>query len=895
MKKTHRSTNTFIKKATSLFLSFSLVVTLAPHLSSAQVAYAEDSQESTSQGQTLTEESVRGRIKSIDEVREQMSGGGHFSLVDRSYSKYNARNLSSNDATLASVLPSKVDLRETNTVTPIKNQTQTGTCWAFAANASAETSIARTSGRAATDLSPFQTAWLGYEKLPTDTSSLTGTEISQAGEGSFTVKEKVSDETTDTGTNRLNNGGNLNISSSEFMQGIGVTTAADIPFPTYALNGSVVKDADKLTMSQRRHSVARLSKFNYIGSPINTTASGNYDSTNETVINSMKQEIYDGNALVISYWAGPNSNYDPYLSTYFNSDNNCQYTVHPSSRKLQSNHEVCVVGYDDTFSKENFNSAYQPPSDGAFIVKNSWGTDWGDGGYFYLSYYDQTLDTAAFFEFDTSSYSGSLIDTTSEVVDQYDYMQSPDIRNYSQQWYSNIYTSSHKQQLHNIGTYYEGPGTTLTYKVYKLKENATSPVDSSSTEPDVQGTYTSDYEGYVSIELEKSITLKKGEKYAILFSQKTSEGTYFSPFGYNYDTFAQYIYFPSYMAKTVINDEESWYYWTDSSGSAGWSSLPSSFSSDAGYWSQDNFCVKGYATVLPSYVKFNSNGGSSVTTQTIKEGGKATKPADPKRDGYVFGGWYSDAALTKAYDFSNTVEDDLTLYAKWTKTSCTVTFNTNGGSKVTSQTVQSGKTASKPTDPTKSGYVFGGWYSDAALTKAYDFSNTVEDDLTLYAKWTKESSSDTDPDTDPDTDTDPIATRTKMHRLNNKWTGEHFYTSSDNEKSNLVKVGWTDEGVGWYAPSTSKTPVYRLYNGYVKGGDHHYTMNKSEVETLKKAGWTYEGIGWYSDDSKTVKVYRQYNPYAITGTHNYTTSKSENDKLVKLGWNEEGIAWYGVL
>ena len=89
-----------------------------------------------------------------------------------------------------------------------------------------------------------------------------------------------------------------------------------------------------------------------------------------------------------------------------------------------------------------------------------------------------------------------------------------------------------------------------------------------------------------------------------------------------------------------------------------------------------------------------------------------------------------------------------------------------------------------------------------------------------------------------------------MYRLYNKWTGEHFYTADKDEQANLQKVGWSYEGAGWYAPTSSKTPVYRLYNKHTAGGDHHYTMDKSEYDKLVKLGWTGEGIGWYSDDNK---------------------------------------------
>ena len=139
--------------------------------------------------------------------------------------------------------------------------------------------------------------------------------------------------------------------------------------------------------------------------------------------------------------------------------------------------------------------------------------------------------------------------------------------------------------------------------------------------------------------------------------------------------------------------------------------------------------------------------------------------------------------------------------------------------------------------------------------------------------------------------------RITMYRLYNKYTGEHFYTSDESEKNKLVKTGWTDEGIGWYAPSTSDTPVYRLYNPYVSGGDHHYTTSRSECNSLVNAGWKNEGTGWYSadneDESDRIPLYRQYNPNEKTGTHNYTKDISENDTLVKAGWKAEGIAWYG--
>lgn len=78
-------------------------------------------------------------------------------------------------------------------------------------------------------------------------------------------------------------------------------------------------------------------------------------------------------------------------------------------------------------------------------------------------------------------------------------------------------------------------------------------------------------------------------------------------------------------------------------------------------------------------VSFETGEGSKVDFQTTADG-KLVKPADPTRDGYTFGGWYTDEACTQAYDFSTPVTADLTLYAKWTKNAVNPGGNGGAGS-----------------------------------------------------------------------------------------------------------------------------------------------------------------------------------------------------------------------
>lgn len=123
-------------------------------------------------------------------------------------------------------------------------------------------------------------------------------------------------------------------------------------------------------------------------------------------------------------------------------------------------------------------------------------------------------------------------------------------------------------------------------------------------------------------------------------------------------------------------------------------------------------------------------------------------PYAPEKEGLSFAGWYKDADLNEAWDFdSDTTSEALTLYAKWNVNEYTVTFDTKGGTAIEPQVVIHNGTVSKPEpDPTREGYTFGGWYTDAGCTTAYGFSTPVTGGLTLYAKWTPKPS---EPDPSP--------------------------------------------------------------------------------------------------------------------------------------------------
>jgi uncharacterized repeat protein (TIGR02543 family) len=148
-------------------------------------------------------------------------------------------------------------------------------------------------------------------------------------------------------------------------------------------------------------------------------------------------------------------------------------------------------------------------------------------------------------------------------------------------------------------------------------------------------------------------------------------------------------------------------------------------------------------------VTFNAGGGKpTVETRTVTSGesvGASNMPSDPARDGYIFDGWYTavDGDGTQ-FTAAVTVTGNITVYARWTAVSAsvyTVTFNADGGSPAAqTRTAASGASigsANMPTEPTKSGYTFDGWYTagNGGGTQ-FTAATTVTADITVYAKWT---------------------------------------------------------------------------------------------------------------------------------------------------------------
>ena len=170
-------------------------------------------------------------------------------------------------------------------------------------------------------------------------------------------------------------------------------------------------------------------------------------------------------------------------------------------------------------------------------------------------------------------------------------------------------------------------------------------------------------------------------------------------------------------------------------------------------------------------VLYVANGGKFADGQEVQQGltdsdGMMRQPAEPTREGYTFDGWYwhadysgytDEQKAADKVDFSQPVQSDVNIYAQWTKNAdqneIDVLYAANGGQFATGETFQQGLTDSdgmmrQPSEPTREGYTFAGWYWVSDLSdltdeqkdlNKVDFSQSVagKDHVTMFAQWTK--------------------------------------------------------------------------------------------------------------------------------------------------------------
>lgn len=191
--------------------------------------------------------------------------------------------------------------------------------------------------------------------------------------------------------------------------------------------------------------------------------------------------------------------------------------------KIKANHDICLVGWDDNYSRNNF--LIKPPGNGAFIVKNSWGTGFGDKGYFYISYYDSQIA-----DYGTCGFTYTTSPRNYNKVYQYDLYGLVNMIGFNRNtgWFSNSFKSASNDPLSATSFYALTPNT--HYNVFVYINNKSKNPTSGKLVLSQSGTINTP--GYKTIGLNHLVPLKKGQEFSVVV-RLTTPG-FNKPLGYEY-------------------------------------------------------------------------------------------------------------------------------------------------------------------------------------------------------------------------------------------------------------------------------------------------------------------------------------------------------------------------
>lgn len=346
-------------------------------------------------------------------------------------------------------LPALYDMRKENRVTEVRDQGDSGTCWAFASLAALETTL------------------MPDEKLQFSVDNMTMN-------NGFGIEQFE--------------GGQYRMSIAYLASWKGPVLEKDDPYGDDETNADL-------------KAVKHLQEAQII---------------EDKDLDAVKEAVYTkGGVETAIYSDMQDADSD---SEYYNRDHSSYY--YDGTEGI--NHDVVIVGWDDNYSRNNFNKT--PEKDGAFICKNSWGTEFGEDGYFYISYYDAHICET------------SVVYTKLEPADNYDKIYQADKLGWvgvlgfdsEDAYFANVYTAGKGEELSAVSFYATGAKT--TYEVY-VTTDFESEGDLANRKLVASGEM--EYAGYYTVNLDEAVKLTDSSKFAVIVHITTPDTKY--PIAIEYD------------------------------------------------------------------------------------------------------------------------------------------------------------------------------------------------------------------------------------------------------------------------------------------------------------------------------------------------------------------------
>ena len=472
----------------------------------------------------------------------------------------------------SSIMPSAFDLRSVDTdgdgegdrcyVPPVRSQKPLGDYWAFAATAAAETSLL--GSVLENDPEAYKPLNLSEKHLAYFASvAIDDPDHPQNGEGRVVTQVNDAHDIYDVGTSHL--------AGSVYSMGVGPVLERDDPNYEHRGKEGVIdqkKDAagdlydysysinDDWTLdeSSRFCQDYALTGMYELPSPNSSPSGDMVDSEylyNAEGTAAIKDQLLKKHAVAIGFHSdSPEVWEDGGECEYLNTVTWAHYTWQRGVN-TPPNHAVTIIGWDDNYPAANFLEGHQPPENGAWLVRNSWGSGanefpdratgmWGlptdpddpskgGSGYFWLSYYDQSISLPTVYYFDYSVFGAdddTGFDPKTVIRNQHDFMPNTVVSRMltgNEGKMANVFMADTAQTLTSVSFMTSAPDTAVTYKIYLLEPGYSSPEDG---EPAAEGEAVCQYSGFHMESLAKQIPVEEGQKFSVVMTYRMADGTY---------------------------------------------------------------------------------------------------------------------------------------------------------------------------------------------------------------------------------------------------------------------------------------------------------------------------------------------------------------------------------